>query len=145
MKTPSRLLVALALVCLPLSGFAAKPASKTPPPAEEKEPEIPGVTIERPDGTFLGLEVVDGKFKLSFYDEKKKAVPVNVTRATARWPDPRGPGDNRTVLNPAGDGKSLVGIKFVTPPLNFRLFLTLVVGEGDNAKAVETHFVLFRG
>lgn len=126
-------------------GTAAKaPAKKEVKKEEKKEeaPKIPGTTIVRPNGTFLGLEVEGGKFKLSFYDKKKKAMAVDVTRATARWPNPRGPGDNRTVLNPAG--KALIGAKPVLPPFTFNVYLTLLQGDGDEAKAVENYVVQLR-
>ena len=102
---------------------------------------ILGVTIPRADGTFLGLEVVDTKFKLSFYNKKKKPANMDVTRATARWPNVRGPGDNRTVLN--GSGTFLVGAKPVVPPYTFNVYLTLLKGDGDDEKAVESFVVQF--
>jgi hypothetical protein len=118
-------------------------AAKTPAKKDEKkkevEPKIPGVNIARPDGTWLGLEVVDGQFKLSFYDKKKKPAAVDVTRAIAAWPNPRGPGDNRTVLNVTGT--ALVGQKPVIPPFTFIVRLTLLKGEGDDSKAVENYSV----
>ncbi len=108
------------------------------------EPIIPGVNIPRANGTYLSLEVVDGNFKLSFYDKKKKLMTPDVTRATARWPNLRSvAGDNRTVLNSSGN--ALVGQKTVVPPLNFIIHLTLLQGEGDEAKAVETYTVQFHG
>lgn len=112
---------------------------------EEKLPEIPGVTIVRANGNKLGLEVVGGKFKLTFYDKKHKAMPVDVTRATARWPNNRTntPSEFRTVLN--GSGTALVGERPVLPPLVFNVYLTLLAGEGDAAKAVESYVVQFRG
>jgi hypothetical protein len=116
---------------------------KTDEKKKEEEPKIPGMAIARPNGTFLGLEVVGGNFKLSFYDKKKKAMAVDVTRATARWPNPRAPGDNRTVLNVSGT--ALVGQKPVVPPFNFNVYLTLLVGEGEEAKAVENYTVAFKG
>ena len=125
----------------------AAPAKTTPAKKDEKkkeeEPKIPGMTIARPNGTFLGLEVVGGNFKLSFYDKKKKAMTVDVTRATARWPNPRARGDNRTVLNVSGT--ALVGQKPVVPPFNFNVYLTLLQGEGEEAKAVENYTVAFKG
>jgi len=117
----------------------AKPEAKK----EEELPKIPGTVIVRPNGTKLGLEVVGGNFKLTFYDKKHKAMAMDVTRATARWPNPRAPGDNRTVLN--GSGSSLVGAKPVVPPFNFNVYLTLLQGEGDEAKAVENYTVPFKG
>ena len=129
------------------------PAKTTPAKKDDKKkadekkkeelPKIPGTVINRPNGTFLGLEVVGGNFKLTFYDKKHKPMAVDVTRATARWPNPRSPGDNRTVLN--GSGAALVGQKPVVPPFKFNVFLTLLVGEGEDAKAVENYTVAFKG
>lgn len=112
---------------------------------KEAEPKIPGVTINRPNGTFLGLEVVDSKFKLSFYDKKKKPMAIDVTRATARWPNTRSAtvAWNFTVLN--ASGKALIGSKPALPPYSWNVILTLLQGEGDDAKAVETYTVPFRG
>jgi hypothetical protein len=131
-----------------------KPAPKAAPgaakaaPAVKKEaplPPIPGTVINRPNGTFLSLEVVDGNFKLSFYDKKHKLMAVDVTRATARWPNMKSatPGQFRTVLN--GSGTALVGQHPVFPPYTFNVFLTLLQGEGDEAKAVENYTVAFKG
>jgi hypothetical protein len=123
----------------------AAPAAKTPAKKEVKKeelPKIPGINIARPNGTWLGLEVVDTKFKLSFYDAKKKLMPMDVTRATARWPNPRSPGNNFTVLN--GSGSALFGVKPVLPPFVFNVYLTLLRGEGDDAQAVENYTVQFR-
>lgn len=131
----------------PTATEAKKPAAAAKTKADEKkkeeEPKIPGTVISRANGTFLGLEVVGGNFKLSFYDKKKKAVAPDVTRAVARWPNVRGPGDNRTVLNLSGT--ALVGSKPVVPPFTFNVYLTLLQGEGDAAQAVETYTVPFRG
>jgi hypothetical protein len=112
---------------------------------KEELPKIPGTVINRPNGNFLSLEVVGGNFKLSFYDKKHKLMTVDVTRATARWPNKRSatPSEFRTVLN--GSGTALVGAKPVLPPFNFTVFLTLLDGEGDGAKAVETYQVAFGG
>lgn len=124
------------------AGKAATTAKKVEKKKEEL-PKIPGTVINRPNGTFLGLEVVGGNFKLTFYDNKHKPMAVDVTRATARWPNPRAPGDNRTVLN--GSGTALVGAKPVIPPYTFNVFITLLVGVGEEAKAVENYTVAFRG
>ncbi len=123
----------------------AAPAKKDEKKKEAELPKIPGTVINRPDGNFLGLEVVGGNFKLSFYDKKHKAMAVDVSRATARWPNTKSatPGQFRTVLNPSGT--ALVGQKPVFPPYNFNVFLTLLQGEGDEAKAVENYTVAFKG
>lgn len=146
----------LAVICLlagasmlmaettPAKPAPAKPAAKAKAEAAPvEEPKIPGTEVKRADGTFLGLEVSGGNFKLSFYDDKKKPIDPNVTRATARWANPRAPGDNRTVLNPSG--RALVGSKPVLPPFNFNVYITLLQGEGDESKAVESFVVPYRG
>jgi len=62
----------------------------------------------------------------------------------ARWANVHGPGDNRTVLNSDGTN-SLVGVQFVRPPLIFKVYLTLLKGDGDAAEVVESYVVDFRG
>jgi hypothetical protein len=119
----------------------AKPAVKKE--EKPKEPVIPGMTIVRPNGTFIGFEVVGGKFKLSFYDKKKKLMPIDVTGGLARWPNARGPGDNRSPLNPSGT--ALISAKTALPPFNYNIYITLLKGEGEDAKAAETYTVMFRG
>lgn len=118
----------------------ADPKAKKDPKAKEKVYTIPGLTISRPNGTFLGLQVLNNNFVLSFYDAKKKPMAPDITRATAHWPNLRSiHGDNFTVLNSSGN--ALVGVKPVVPPLTFIVRITLLDGEGDDAKAVENYSV----
>ena len=118
----------------------AAPTAPVDPKAAKKEvkkeaplPKIPGTVISRPNGTFLGLQLVSGNFVLSFYDKKHKPMAVDVTRATARWPNNKTslPKDYRTVLN--GSGTALVGSRPVLPPFNFSVSINLLKGEGDKA------------
>jgi hypothetical protein len=108
----------------------------------EEEPKIPGQVLARANGTFLGLELEQGKFKLSFYDAKKKPMNVDVARAVGRWPNVHGPGSNRTVLNPNSEGNALVGAQFVRGPYVFNLILVLIKEDGETA---ESYSVPFRG
>jgi hypothetical protein len=123
----------------------AKPDAKKPEAKKKEEPmgKVDGIVLTRPSGLNLGLTLVDGKFKLTFYDKKKKPTQVDVTRALARWSNVHGPGDNRTVMNPDG-AHSLIGAQFVRPPYAFKLYITLLKGEGDAAESVETYVVDFR-
>lgn len=122
---------------------------KTPAKKDEKKaeelPKIPGTTINRDNGNLMGLEVVGGVFKLTFYDKKHKPMAADVTRATARWPNMKSanPAQFRTVLN--GSGTFLLGQHPVQPPFTFNVFLTLLQGEGDEAKTVESYTVAFKG
>jgi hypothetical protein len=119
----------------------AAPGAKKPA-APEPEPQIPGITIPRAKGGYLGILVENGNFKLLFYDAKKKPAPVDVTRATARWPVKYKLGDERTVLNPGGDGTTLTSGTFVHPPYVFKLYLSLFVEGRDDA--VESYVIDFR-
>ena len=76
----------------------------------------------------------DSGFKLSFYDKEKKPVECDVARAAVRWNPHYKLGEERRVLNPSGDGKTLVSAP-VRPPYNFLFFLTLL---GENGEAVES-------
>jgi hypothetical protein len=129
----------------------AAPKAKTKPatataPAEEKKDEAPGhidgMEIARPGGGFLGLQVVNSNFVLSFYDAKKKKAPVDVARATLRWPVKYQPNDERTVLNAGADGTSLSSAKTIRPPHNFKVFVNLFVD--DKELPVESYVVEYR-
>ena len=123
----------------------AAPGAKKEVKKEAPLPKIPGTVINRPNGTFLSLQVVGGNFTLTFYDKKHKPMAVDVTRANARWPNLRSAKVqwNRTVLN--GSGTTLVGAKPVVPPFAFAVHFTLLKGDGDEAKVVEEYDVPFRG
>ena len=130
----------------------AKPVDPKTAAAAKKEvkkeaplPKIPGTVINRSNGTFLSLTLVSGNFVLTFYDKKHKLMAIDVTRATARWPNNKTslPKDYRTVLN--GSGTALVGQRPVLPPFNFPVSIVLLQGEGEEAKAVEEYDVPFRG
>ena len=97
---------------------------------EEVVAKIEGIEIARGTG-FLGIQLVNGTFKLSFYDAKKKPVAPDVTRASLRWKVKYQPNPETTVLNQ--DGNALTSAKAVKPPHNFSLSITLIKGEGDAA------------
>ncbi|MBX3736664.1 MAG: hypothetical protein KF715_08250 [Candidatus Didemnitutus sp.] len=152
MKTRFVLLVVLALGFGQLSAQTPKPGSttKTTTKTDDKKTEakIAGIVIVRPNGTFLGLTLEGGTFKLSFYDKDKKSAPADVTRAAARWNPNYKLGSERIILNLSGDGKALVGSKPVRPPYAFKLFLTLLKGavsaDGSEAEqAVENYTIDF--
>lgn len=126
-------------------GAASPKTVKKDDKKKEELPKIPGTVITRDNGNLMGLEVVDGNFKLSFYDKKHKPMGVDVTRVTARWPNTRSSVKawNRTVLNSAGT--YLIGQNPVQPPYTWNVYLTLLVGEGEDAKAVENYTVAFKG
>jgi hypothetical protein len=139
MKTRISLLFSL----LVLGIFAALPAGAADTAKEDEMGKIPGITLTRPSGTFLGLEIASGNFKLSFYDDKKKPVPVDdvVARGTARWDNKQKVGSDFTVMNKTDDGKALVGVKFVRPPYNFIVFINLLNAAGDVVESYPVNMV----
>ncbi len=115
--------------------------AKQPGKTEEAPAKIEGIVLNRPNGGFLGLTLDDHKFKLSFYDAKKKPANVDVARASARWPVRYSVYDERTVLNPNADGTALTSPKYVRPPYSFKLYLNLIPQE--EGKQVESYVIDF--
>jgi hypothetical protein len=113
---------------------------------KEEPGKIEGVEISRGAKGFMGIRVVDGVFRLTFYDAKKKPRAPDVARAMLRWPVNYKGGDERTVLNPGGDANSLTSAKVVRPPLTFKLYITLLAAEGSEEAGTgsETFVVDFR-
>jgi len=134
---------------VPAAELAPTPPAKVPTkkiekPKPAKEPVIPGVTLARPNGTFLGFEVAaGGKVKISFYDKKKKPVAPDITKGLGRWKDPRAAGEIRTPLT--ASGTALISAKLALPPYNYNIYITLLIGEGETAKVVESYTVQYRG
>jgi len=117
---------------------------KTAVPTNSEEPaEIPGIVIERKSGEgFLGLELVDYKYKLTFYGADKKPAPADFPRALFRWSKINGSGEERYMLAVDGEGNALTSPRYVKPPHNFRLFIVLLDDDPDTES--ETYVVHFR-
>lgn len=114
-------------------------------PAKKEEPKINGIVVARGEKGFLGVEIVGGAFKITFYDKKKNKVAPDVARAALRWDAKYKVGQERLVLNPDGDGKSLSSPKTIRPPYTFKLFITLIKEATDAEEPVgETHVIDFR-
>ena len=117
---------------------------KAEPPKKE-EPKIEGVEVPRGEKGFLGVQIVNGAFKISFYDAKKKPAAVDVARAVLRWDPKYKVGQERVVLNVDSDGKSLSSPKPIRPPYNFKLFITLIKEATEKEDNVgETYVIDFR-
>lgn len=120
------------------------PKSPATPEAKAEAPaKIEGMEIPRGDGRYLGLAIVDGKFRLSFYDAKKKPVAPDASRAALRWDAKYKVGLERIVLMP-GEGNVLTSERFIRPPYNFKLTIVLLGDtSGGNEPAGETYVVDF--
>ena len=132
------------------AGALAAPAAATvPAPAAKvaEPPKIEGMEVARAGGGYLGVAIVGGTFKISFYDAKRKPVQADVSRALLRWDPKYKQGAERVVLTLGADGKSLASAKTIRPPYAFKLFITLLKNEAgtEDASAGEVLVVDFRG
>lgn len=139
MKILLAVLLALGLGAMAAAQTPKKaPAAKSPTEkagAKKEEPKIEGVEVLRGERGFLGVQIVNGTFKLNFYDKAKKPTEPDVARAALRWDPKYKVGEERVVLNPTGDGKSLSSPKVIRPPHQFKLYITLIkeaIGEGQS-------------
>ena len=138
-------MVALAQTTLPANkGPAEKAAADKAGKKEEPPAKIEGMEIPRGSG-FLGLQIVNSVFKLSFYDAKKKPIPPDVARVVLRWDAKYKVGKERAVLAPGGGLNSMTSEKNVRPPYLFKLYMTLLkeAAEGEDPVG-ETIVVDFR-
>jgi hypothetical protein len=120
-------------------------AAKKAEPAKKEEPKIKGITVPRGERGFLGVELVGGGFKITFYDTKKKPVEPDVVRAALRWDAKYKVGQERVILNRDADGKSLSNPRTIRPPHNFKLYITLIKEATEQEDPVgETHVIDFR-
>lgn len=119
----------------------ATPAKPSTVPTEEEPAKIDGLEIARKAGGFIGVEIEGVRLVVKFYDADKKPIEANVARAAARWNPVNKTGEVRSVLNLAGDGKSLVSTPVLQPPHVFNVYLTLIAEDGT---AVETFVVNLR-
>jgi hypothetical protein len=126
--------LALAAVC----GAGARP---TPVPTEEKEGTVSGIPVQRPQGGWLGVEVVGRTFRITFYNDKKKPVPADATSVVMRWPVRYQPNDERTELLPTDDTSVMASAYAVKGPLTFKLHITLLTeGKPDATEAYTIDF-----
>lgn len=94
--------------------------------------KIEGMEIPRGTG-FLGVQILNGVFKITVYNAKKKPTAADFTRIALRWQPANQKSPERTLLLPAGGIGAFSSEKIVKPPHRFRLFITLIKGDGDDA------------
>jgi hypothetical protein len=119
------------------SDAAKKPAAKV-------KHEIPGVTIPRANGGFLGLEIdANSNFKLSFYDKDKAPVTADLSLATVRWHASNTKSVEFVGLTPGGDGKCLTSDRVIRRPWTFKL--TILLFAAGNKDPAESYTVDYSG
>ena len=109
----------------------------------EESATIPGIVIERKDQKgYLGLELEDFKYKLTFYGENKEPIKADIPRALFRWSRINRSGSERYMLSAGSEASVLTSPRNVKPPYNFRLFIVLL--DDDEETKSETYVVQFR-
>jgi len=151
MRTPLFALACTLAIALPLAAQTppgapkAKASATTPPAKKAPEPKIEGMEVPRGELGYLGVAIVGGQFKITFYDKKKAPVGADVHRALLRWDPKYKQGQERVVLNLTEDGKALTAPKAIRPPYIFKLFITLMKkSETGEDKATETYTIDYR-
>lgn len=125
------------LIATAVSGLLSPAMAQTPAkPADGEETKIEGMEVARQDGGFLGVKVEGLRLELRFYDSDKKPVMPDAARAAARWKPVNKSGEERTVLNPSGDGMLLVSTPVVRPPFVFKVYLTLIDEKTDRTESL---------
>ena len=122
----------------PTADAKAKAGPTAPVKKDEKQKKaeeigkIEGMTLARGPG-FIGVQIVNGVFKLTVYNAKKKPVAADFTRVVLRWNVPSQKLPERTQLLPGGGLGAFTSEKIVRPPHSFRLSITLFNGDADTA------------
>ena len=143
MKFPSFWVPGLLLVVISAASGWAAPAPAPAVPAAPL-PKIEGVEVPRNGGGYLGVTIVDGTFRISFYDARKRPVPADVSRALLRWDPKYKQGQERVILNASADGRTLGSARAIRPPYLFRLFITLLKDAGGSDEAGEGYVIDFK-
>lgn len=123
----------LAFAGLALASMGRAADGPTPAPTEEKEGTIAGTPVQRANGGWLGIEIRDQCFRMTFYGEKKKPVPADVASVVLWWPVHYQPNNERTELVASDDPAVLASAKVIKPPYAFRLHVILLTDPNSGA------------
>ena len=121
-------------------------AADAPPPdgAPAKADEVgtvAGTAIARDKGGWIGVEIKGSNFVLTFYNEKKKPTPADVSSAVLWWPVHYQPNAERVELVPGDDPAVFSSPRVIRPPYSFKLHITLL--NGAKQDDVESYVVDF--
>jgi hypothetical protein len=138
MKRAALLLVAGLLI----SGACAFAAAPSPPSNDEKEGTIAGTAIQRAQGGWLGVELRNNTFRLTFYNNKKNPIAADKSSAVLWWPVHYQPNNERTELLPTDNPAVLSSDYPVKSPHSFKLHISLLSGASAD---VESYVIDFSG
>jgi hypothetical protein len=116
----------IAFVGLVLSAVRGGADAPTPTPTQEPMGTISGTAIQRAHGGWLGIEIKDQNFVMTFYNDRKKPVAADVSAAVLWWPVQYQTNNERTELTGSGNPAVLTSPMVIRPPYTFKLHITLL-------------------
>ncbi len=113
--------------------------------------KISGLAVHRQNGTWLGIQLSAGNFRVTFYDKNKNTMAADATAVVLSWATPKtgthAPPPTSTQLSPLPDISSVFTNSFYvayTRPMNLRITLTLPPSDPSSlSPATETYNVRF--
>jgi hypothetical protein len=143
----------IAFAGLVFSAITAVADAPTPTPTEEPMGKISGTPIQRAKGGWLGIEIKDQNFWMTFYNDKKKPVAADVSAAVLWWPVQYQPNNERVELTGSSNPTVLASAMVIKPPYSFKLHITLLTDAGAGpppqpgatAPAPESYVIDFSG
>jgi hypothetical protein len=107
---------------------------------DDKEGTISGLAIKRSADGWLGIEIKDNCFRMTFYNDKKKPVPANRPSAVLWWPVHYQPNVERTELTPTDDPSVFTSLYPVKAPYVFKLHITLLIAGSTDVESYVVDF-----
>lgn len=113
--------------------------------------KILGIPVHRHNGTWLGIQLTAGNFRVTFYDKNKNPMPADATSVVLSWTTPKtgpyAPPPTSTQLSPLTDISSVFTNSFYVPysrPMNLRIILTVPASDSSAlSPATETYTAKF--
>jgi hypothetical protein len=113
--------------------------------------KISGLAVRRHNGTWLGIQLTAGNFRVTFYDKSRNSTPADATSVVLSWTVPKtgpyAPPPTSTQLSPLPDISSVFTNSFYVPyshPMNLRIILTVPASDPSALSPVtETYSVRF--
>lgn len=97
---------------------------------------ISGQAVHRRNGTWLGIQLAAGNFRVTFYDKNKSPMAADATTVVLSWTNPKtgtyAPPPVSTQLSPLPDISSVFTNGYYVAyshPMNLRIVLTLPASD----------------
>jgi|HubBroStandDraft_1064217.scaffolds.fasta_scaffold74310_2 hypothetical protein len=113
--------------------------------------KISGTPVHRHNGTWLGIQLTAGNFRVTFYDKDKNLMAADATSVVLTWTIPKtgpyAPPPSSTQLSPLPDISSVFTNSYYVPyshPINLKVILTVPASDPSAlSPATETYGVKF--